>query len=56
MNYDEMSNAELQRLLLQRLLGPELGEVHDDNRQTVIAILKIGENKAEEPENEGKRK
>lgn len=52
MNYDEMPNEELQKLLLKRLLGPQLSEVNDDNRQTVIAILKIGED--EEAENEDK--
>jgi len=56
MNYDEMSNEELQKLLLKRLLGPQFSEVNESNRQTVIAILKIGEDEAEEPENKGKRK
>ncbi|HOW53626.1 MAG TPA: hypothetical protein PLR60_03140 [Syntrophorhabdaceae bacterium] len=54
MNYDEMSNEELQRLLLKRLLGPELGEVHEGNRQTVIAILKIGEDEEAEDEDKGR--
>mgnify|MGYP001395013341 CR=1 FL=1 len=52
MNYDEMPNEELQRLLLERLLGPHFSEVNESNRQTVIAILKIGED--EETENEDK--
>ena len=54
MNYDEMSNEELQKLLLKRLLGPELGEVHEGNRQTVIAILKIGEDDETESEDKGR--
>ncbi len=52
MNYDEMPNEELQKLLLKRLLGPQFSEINESNRQTVIAILKIGED--EEPENEDK--
>lgn len=54
MNYEEMSNEELQKLLLGRLLGPQFTEVNEGNRQTVIAILKIGED--EEPENEDKER
>jgi len=52
MNYDQMPNEELQKLLFKRLLGPQFSEVNEGNRQTVIAILKIGED--EETENEDK--
>lgn len=52
MNYDEMPNEELQKLLFKRLLGPQFSRVNESNRQTVIAILKIGED--EEAENEDK--
>jgi len=42
MNYEEMSNEELYRLLIERgFPGPHFKEVTQDNRQTVIAILKI---------------
>jgi len=54
MNYDEMTNEELQKLLLKRLLGPQFSEVNESNRQTVIAILKIGEDEETEDEDKGR--
>jgi hypothetical protein len=54
MNYDEMTNEELQKLLLKRLLGPQFSEVNEGNRQTVIAILKIGEDEETEDEDKGR--
>lgn len=54
MNYDEMTNEELQKLLLKGLLGPHFSEVNESNRQTVIAILKIGEDEETEDEDKGR--
>jgi hypothetical protein len=54
MNYDELPNEELQKLLLKRLLGPQFSEVNESNRQTVIAILKIGEDEETEDEDKGR--
>lgn len=45
MNYEEMSDEELYRLLIERFPGPHFKEVTQDNRQTVIAILKIHQDK-----------
>jgi len=56
MNYDEMPNEELQKLLFKRLLGPQFSEVNEGNRQTVIAILKIGDGDQADPWNKTKRK
>ncbi len=54
MNYDEMPNEELQKMLLKRLLVPQFSEVNESNRQTVIAILKIGEDEETEDEDKGR--
>lgn len=43
MDYEEMSNEELYRLIMERFSRPHFREVTDDNRQTVIAILKFFE-------------
>lgn len=43
MNYQDLSNEELGRRLRERFPGPAFKEVTEENRQTVIAILKISE-------------
>ena len=43
MDYEEMSNEELYRLVMERFSGPHFEEVTDDNCQTVIAILQFFE-------------
>ena len=45
MNYKDMSNEEIYQLLLERFPGAHFKEVADCNRQTVIAILEIQEEK-----------
>ncbi|MEI6154597.1 MAG: hypothetical protein WCQ90_10975 [Deltaproteobacteria bacterium] len=41
MNYEEMSDEELQRLLVETFSRAQFNEVIKDYRQTVIAILKV---------------
>jgi len=41
MNYEEMSNEELQQLLVETFSGVQFIKVIEEYRQTVIAILKV---------------
>lgn len=41
MNYEEMSNEELQQLLVETFSRAEFKAVIEEYRQTIIAILKV---------------
>ena len=43
MDYEEMSNEELYKLLMERFPRPLFQEVTEYNRQTVIALLEASE-------------
>jgi hypothetical protein len=43
MDYEEISNEELYKLLMERFPRPLFQEVTDYNRQTVIALLEASE-------------
>ncbi len=43
MDYEKMSNEELDQLILQMFSGRYFKEVTDDNRETAIAFLKFFE-------------
>jgi hypothetical protein len=41
MDYEHLSDEEIGRLIKQMVPELEIGEITDDNRQTVIAFLKL---------------
>jgi hypothetical protein len=51
MDYEEVSNEVLQKLLTERFPRPLFQEVTEYNRQTVIALLEASEEETRRPEN-----
>jgi hypothetical protein len=51
MDYEEVSNEVLQKLLTERFRRPLFQEVTEYNRQAVIALLEASEEETRRPEN-----